>query len=98
MPMSMVRREITLWDGTYGWYTYVDPPAIGTCQNFTGHILAGTYIWTDQLWPGSYQNGYYRHDSYLTEKTHGWAYQITCYFRLPSDGWYTWGSALDPHF
>ncbi|WP_189080911.1 hypothetical protein [Mangrovihabitans endophyticus] len=47
--MSLVSRGITLAAGTYGWYTYVSPSAIGTCDNYTGHLLAGTYTWTDRL-------------------------------------------------
>ena len=99
MLMSMVRREISLKRGIYGWWTYVAPPAFGYCDNFTGEIIAGDYVWTDQLWPGSFNKGWYRHDSYLSEPNSGIGYKLTCYFRLTGgDGTYTWGSGLDPHF
>ncbi|MDG4830695.1 hypothetical protein O7627_15480 [Solwaraspora sp. WMMD1047] len=95
MPLSQVSREITLAAGTYGWWNF---PFNDSCETYTGHILAGTYSWTDQLWPGSPGAGVYRHDSYLTETSGGWGYHIRCYFGLSSDGEYTWGSGLDPHF
>ncbi|MEU8361098.1 hypothetical protein AB0C27_34290 [Nonomuraea sp. NPDC048882] len=104
MPMELVRREIWLEGdkGDYGWFTYVNPPAevyVGApCETYTGPIIEGTYIWTSQIWPGHPWDGWYRIDSYLTHKTGGAAYTIRCNFRIPGDGDYTWGSALDPHF
>ncbi|MBF8190998.1 hypothetical protein ITP53_35885 [Nonomuraea sp. K274] len=98
MPLGLVSRQIELRAGTYGWFTYVAPPAVGTCQNYTGPIIGGTYTWSDQLWPGAPSVGYYRHDAYLSLNGGGAAYKISCTFQLRSDGDYTWGSALDPHF
>ncbi len=80
----------------------MNPPAevyVGApCETYTGPIIEGTYIWTSQIWPGHPWDGWYRIDSYLTHKTGGAAYTIRCNFRIPGDGDYTWGSALDPHF
>ncbi|TMR90055.1 hypothetical protein [Nonomuraea basaltis] len=98
MPMSSFGREIWLKGGTYGWFTYVAPDAIGTCNNYTGNIGEGTYQWNQQIWPGAPSAGYYRIDSYLWHKDGGAAYSISCKIQLPRDGDYVWGSALDPHF
>ncbi|MDT0532353.1 hypothetical protein RM555_25455 [Micromonospora sp. DSM 115977] len=95
MPIASVSREITLQDGTYGWWTF---PTSAPCQTYTGRILPGTYTWTDQLWPGVPSVGTYRHHSYLTEEDGGWSYHIQCDFQLSATGSYTWGSGLDPHF
>ncbi|MFG2010542.1 hypothetical protein ACGFNF_15860 [Micromonospora sp. NPDC048868] len=40
MPIASVSREITLQDGTYGWWTF---PTSAPCQTYTGRILPGTY-------------------------------------------------------
>lgn len=104
MPMGSFGREIWLEGdkGNYGWFTYVHPNAIVdpgfTCETYTGPIIEGTYQWNQQIWPGVPSVGYYRIDSYLWLKNGGAGYKISCTFRLPADGEYTWGSALDPHF
>ncbi|MEV7231986.1 MULTISPECIES: hypothetical protein [Polymorphospora] len=95
MPIALVSREITLEDGTYGWWNF---PTSAPCQTYTGRILPGTYTWTDQLWPGVPSAGTYRHHSYLTENNGGWSYHIQCDFQLSATGSYSWGSGLDPHF
>ncbi|MET8996012.1 hypothetical protein [Amycolatopsis sp. NPDC004169] len=98
--LSLARRTVVLKDGVYGWWPYVDPPAVAgsTCETYTGHIFEGTYTWEEQLWPGSPTRGSYRLDSYLSDSSAGTLYKITCYFRLNASGNYTWGSGLDPHF
>ncbi|MCG5458240.1 hypothetical protein PSH03_003420 [Micromonospora sp. PSH03] len=95
MPISLVSREITLVDGSYGWWTF---PTSAPCQTYTGRILPGRYTWTDQLWPGVPSVGTYRHHSYLTEESGGWSYHLQCDFQLSATGSYNWGSGLDPHF
>lgn len=99
---SFASRTIYLRDDAagYGWFPYVDPPAVAVspCETYTGRILKGTYTWDEQLWPGDYVRGYYRLDSYLTNVSSGVVYHIRCYFKLNASGNYTWGSGLDPHF
>ncbi|MEO3826508.1 hypothetical protein [Actinomadura sp. B10D3] len=74
-----------------GSFTFEEAAA----ANYTGRLFEGTYTWSGQLWP---QDGFYRFDGYLSHKPSGAAYGITCFFNLAADGYYTWGSALDPHF
>ncbi|MEV6843031.1 hypothetical protein [Actinoplanes sp. NPDC051411] len=99
MPYGYVHRTITLIDDSsgYGWYTYVDPaahPEPGKCETRTGRIIAGNYDWTDWLMP---KDGFYIHQSILTEPAKQVQYVINCELRLDHYGNYWWGSALDPH-
>lgn len=103
MSPAFAERQIWLRGGVYGWWHHVAPPATvppphGRCTNYTGPISEGTYTWTNQLWPAPPETGpgWYRHDSYLSGG--GVSYKISCTFRIPADGNYTWGSGLDPHF
>jgi hypothetical protein len=96
MDYGWVHRRIWLEAGTYGWFTYIQPNANGgDCNNRDIYLGAGWYEWADRLIP---QQGTYFHDSKLDPDNPAWGTVfITCSHITLRAGYYTWGSALDPH-
>ncbi|GAA0291153.1 hypothetical protein GCM10010302_32140 [Streptomyces polychromogenes] len=85
-------RSIYLASGTYTWTQILDQYRYPTRDLY---LAAGTYTWTDCLSP---RGGYYKQTSSLSKPG-----SATAYLNDPAElgltqGTYTFGSLLTPHF